>query len=57
MEQKVIITDTDSRINEWLGNGWEIISVTAQHVAPGVNYSHQKVEGKFCFLLQRQIRE
>ena len=53
MEQKVIITTSERDINDWLAKGWTVVSVTAQRVSSGVNYSHPKVEGQFCFVIQR----
>ena len=53
MEQKVIITKSDRDINDYLANGWQVVSVTAQRVATGVNYSHPSVVGEFCFVIQR----
>jgi hypothetical protein len=47
MEQKVIMTKSQSDINEWLERGWRVKSVTAQHV--GTNTS-----GCFCFVIERQ---
>lgn len=28
MEQKVVITDSEKTINDWLEKGWSIVSVT-----------------------------
>lgn len=53
MEQKVIITDSDRDINEWLSTGWTIISVTAQHVS-NTGLPLDAILGKFCFVLQKQ---
>lgn len=56
MEQKVIITKSDSDINFMLDKGWRIVSVTAQHVSSsGGGYS--SLEGKFCFVIERGIEE
>jgi hypothetical protein len=52
MEQKVIITDSQSDINNELNKGWKIVSVTPQHVANGTN-SFYEVRGKFCFVLEK----
>jgi len=50
MEQKVIITESQTEINQWLEKGWKIISVTARHVSAGASYA---VQGDFCFVLER----
>jgi hypothetical protein len=50
MEQKFIITDSQSDIQNWLDKGWRIISVTAQHVSTG---SSQRMSGKFAIVLER----
>lgn len=52
-KQKVVITTDEIEINELINAGWCVKSVTAQHVAPGVNYSHSEVKGSFCFLLEK----
>jgi hypothetical protein len=36
-EQKVIITTHQSDINDWLDKGWNVKSVTPQHVSTGHN--------------------
>lgn len=55
-EYKVIITNKESWINELLGYGWTVDSVTAGHVAAAttgsVSYS-KEVHGNFCFILSR----
>ena len=56
MEQKVIITDTQYEVQNFLDNGWRIVSVTAQHVTNGgggQTYSTTTHFGKFCFILER----
>jgi hypothetical protein len=50
MEQKFIITDSQSDIQNWLDKGWRILSVTAQHVSTG---SSQWMSGKFAIVLER----
>lgn len=45
-EQKVLITDSQFDVNDFIGRGWTVVSVTAQHVASGGG-------GKFCFVLER----
>lgn len=56
MEQKVIITKDESRINELIECGWHIKSVTAGNVstyAGGNTCSLGSEDGKFCFVLER----
>jgi hypothetical protein len=58
MEQKVVITDSEKTINDWLEKGWSIVSVTAQYVAgyAGVNtYSSNNITGKFCYVIERAV--
>lgn len=50
MEQKVIITNSQSDIQNLIDKGWRVISVTAQHVSTGSSYH---LEGKFCFILEK----
>lgn len=49
MEQKVIITKNSSTINDWLEEGWTVVSVTAQYIV-----SSSWNEGAFCFVIQRE---
>jgi len=53
MEQKVVITKCEKTINDWLNNGWEIVSVTAQFVSVATTYSSFNKKGDFCFVLKR----
>ena len=53
MEEKVVICSTDSVVNMYLKEGWSVKSVTSQRVAT-YNASYHKVEGGFCFVLERQ---
>jgi hypothetical protein len=58
MEQKVVITDSDKTINDWLEKGWSIVSVTAQHVAGyagGNTYNSSSIIGKFCYVIERAV--
>jgi hypothetical protein len=49
-EQKIVITDSESTINEWLnGDGWEIVNIISQQVSTSAGY----IRGNFCFLLER----
>ena len=47
MEQKVIITDSQYDVQNLLDKGWEVVSVTAQHVS---------TNSKFCFILYIVIK-
>lgn len=56
MEQKIVITDSDSTINEWINRGWTVVSVTAGYAstsAGGQLYNTSSIHGKFCFLIQK----
>ena len=54
-EQKFLIVEDSRSVNEWLDNGWEIISVTAQHVVAAGSHSwSEKLEGKFAIVIQKQ---
>ena len=52
MEQKFIIADNEDRVERLLRDGWQIVSVTAQHVAPGSSGS-LPMRGHFAILLER----
>lgn len=49
-EQEVVITESQSDINDYIRKGWRVVSVTAEHVATGAPV---KVCGKFCFILEK----
>ena len=51
MEQKFLITDSQYDVEHLLGKGWMIVSVTAQMVSTGKDYSSEK--GKFAIVLER----
>ena len=51
MESKVIITDQEYEINDYLRKGWTVKFVAAQHVASGSNFAEK---GKFCFVIERK---
>lgn len=50
MEQKVVITDSELTINDYLNQGWKVKYVTSQYVSTGGN-GH--LRGNFCFVLER----
>jgi hypothetical protein len=52
MEHRVVITKSQSTINDWLDKGWKVVSVTAQYIV-----SSSWNEGAFCFVLSREIKE
>ena len=58
-EQKVIITNKQSDINDWIGRGWVIVSITAGHVASvNINVLQKDdaaIHGEFCFLLEKGL--
>lgn len=54
MKQQVIITDLTEIINEMLKAGWEIESVTPQHVATSNKYASSQIRGHFCFVLKKK---
>lgn len=52
MEQKVIITASAFDVNQEIQRGWEVVSVTAQHVSNSSSSSYSE-KGQFCFVLKR----
>lgn len=52
MKHKVIITENENEINNYLKEGWKVHSVTAQFVSTGDSFS---MTGKFCFVLEMEI--
>ena len=50
MEQRLIITDSYYDVNEYLNQGWKILSVTPQHVSTGGG-SH--LRGNFAIVLEK----
>jgi len=52
MERKFIITGDEDRVQQFLEEGWRIVSVTSQHVATGS--TGQYLYGKFAILLERE---
>lgn len=58
-EQKFLIVESAHDVNDWLDKGWEVVSVTPQHVAvslTGSSYNHATRTGKFAVVIQKQIR-
>jgi hypothetical protein len=53
MKQKVIITDNETTINEWLSDGWKIVSVTAGEITGGGSGTYGFRQGGFCFVLEK----
>jgi hypothetical protein len=51
MEQKFLITDSQYDVQGWLDKGWSIVSVTAQVVSTGKDFTSEK--GKFAIVLER----
>jgi hypothetical protein len=55
--QKFLIVKDTNEINQWLSDGWEVISVTAQHVSVSTATPYattSKEFGNFAVLLQKQ---
>ena len=50
MKQKLIITRDQDKVNDFIEQGWRVVSITAQHVATGAVY---QVDGLFAILLER----
>jgi hypothetical protein len=53
-EQKFIITDNQSEIQDYMDSGWLIASVTAQNVSVTGN-SYTTLRGKFAVVLEREV--
>ena len=56
-EQKFLIVESAYDVNDWLDKGWEVISVTPQHVSvsvTGSSYHNKTVIGKFAVVIQKQ---
>lgn len=56
-EQKFLIVESAYDVNDWLDKGWEIVSVTPQHVAVSVTgscFNHRSLTGKFAVVIQKQ---
>jgi hypothetical protein len=53
MEQKFLITDNQYDVQLLLNAGWKIVSVTAQVVSTGKDYSSEK--GNFAIVLERPL--
>ena len=52
MEQKIVISDSEDRINIFINEGWKVVSITPQYVAVE-STSWNTIRSKFCFLLER----
>jgi hypothetical protein len=50
-EQLFLIVDSVVEVNKYLDEGWEIISVTAQHVSNPTSFV---IYGKFGIVIQKQ---
>ena len=48
MKQKVVITDSETIINDWIEQGWEVVNIIPQQVSTAQGY----LRGNFCFLLE-----
>lgn len=55
MKQKVIITKSQSEINDWLSNGWRVISVTPQQITGPAPDGYGFETGKFCFVIEKSV--
>lgn len=58
-EQKVVITGNHNDINDLIAKGWDVVSVTAQHVATSVSTGNtfgkeSILKGGFCFVMERK---
>ena len=54
--QKFLIVEDERSVNEWLEKGWEVVSVTPQHVSvsmTGSSYNYKTVVGKFAVVIQK----
>lgn len=57
-KQKILLTRDMEKVNVYLDGGWEIVSVTAQHVASGGNNDYhiaKDLEGAFAIVIQKRI--
>jgi hypothetical protein len=54
-EQKFLIVESEKEVNDWLDTGWEVVSVTPQHVALSGSHSwSEKLNGKFAVVIQKE---
>jgi hypothetical protein len=53
-KQKVIITNSESKIETFIADGWKVKSVTAQHVALAGN-AYGDLKGKFLIVLECEV--
>ncbi len=50
-EQKVILEEGTTVVNDYLSKGWTVVSITAQYVASGEN--HYPIKGGFLYVIER----
>jgi hypothetical protein len=53
MAQKVVITDSEKTINDWLSKGWKIVSITAREITGGGSGTYGFRQGDFCFVIEK----
>lgn len=55
-EQMFLIVDDEIQVNHYLERGWEVISVTAQHVSvsTAAGGRTENMVGKFAVVIQKQ---
>jgi hypothetical protein len=54
MEEKVLITNSDYEINQFLSNGWTIKMCVAQHVSTAPAASVRDLKGDFLIVFERK---
>ena len=52
IEQKIVVSQYSTDINNLIKEGWIVVSVIPQHVSASSSYSQI---GGFCFLLEREV--
>lgn len=55
-EQMFLMVDNENDVNYYLERGWEVISVTAQHVSvsTATRCVTENMEGRFAVVIQKQ---
>ncbi len=56
LQHKVIITENENDVNEYLTNGWLVKNVVSNNVhasAGGKSYTDIIARSKFCFILEK----